>query len=139
MTNMEINEMNRSVIEEFRANDGRVGGVFKGAPIVILHTTGAKSGAERENPVVYLDLDGHRYVFASKGGAPDNPDWYHNLLVHPEVTVEVGDETYAAIATPVDELERARIYSEQVHRFPQFAQYQAKTTRQIPVVELVAT
>jgi len=139
MSETGFNARNRLVIEEFRANDGRVGGPFEGAPILILHTKGRKSGAERENPVVYLDLDGHRYVFASKGGAPANPDWYENLLAHHDVTVEVGDETYGAIATSLGEPERTQVYAEQAKRFPQFAQYQDKTERPIPVVELLAT
>src|SRR5271170_1182526 len=97
----DVNDMNHRVIEEFRSNGGRVGGFFEGASLLILHTTGAKSGRVRENPMMYLDLDGHRYVFASKGGADTNPDWFHNLVANPEVTVEQGTTTYPAIATPV--------------------------------------
>jgi deazaflavin-dependent oxidoreductase (nitroreductase family) len=132
----EVNDWNARVIEEFRANGGKVGGRFDGAPVLLLHTTGAKSGLERVNPMMFLDLDGGRYVFASKAGADTNPDWYHNLLAHPEVTVEAGTETYAATAVPVAGAARDRIYAEQARRYPGFAEYQEKTSRVIPVVEL---
>ncbi len=128
---------NESVIEEFRTNQGKVGGPFEGAPVLLLHTKGAKSGQERLHPVMYLDLEGQRFVFASKGGAPTNPDWYHNLVAHPEVEVEVGAEAYAATARSVGGEEHDRIYSEQATRFPQFGEYQKKTDRVIPVVELI--
>ncbi len=131
-----MSDFNATVIEEFRANGGRVGGQFEGAPLLLLGTTGARSGAERTNPVMYLDLDGKRYVFASKAGADSNPDWYHNLLAHPEVTVELLGETYPARAVPVEGDERDRVYAEQASRYPGFAEYQEKTTRVIPVVEL---
>ncbi len=133
---MSTNDWNSQVVEEFRANEGKVGGQFEGAPLLLLHTKGAKSGAERVNPVMYLDLDGRRYVFASKAGADSSPDWYHNLLANPDVTVEVGEETYAASARPVSGDDRDRIYSEQARRYPGFAEYAAKTSRVIPVVEL---
>lgn len=132
----EMQDWNAKIIDEFRANDGRVGGPFEGAPILLLHTTGAKSGRERVNPIMHLDLEGHRYVFASKAGADSHPDWYHNLLAHPEVTVEVGTETYRATAVPVSGAERDRVYEEQSRRYPGFAEYQQKTSRVIPVVEL---
>lgn len=131
-----MTDWNREVIDEFRANQGKVGGNWEGAPLVLLHTFGARTGQERVKPLFYLDLDGHRYVFASKGGADTNPDWYHNLLAHPDVTVEVGAERYEATAAPVGRAERDRIYSEQSRRYPQFAGYQEKTKRVIPVVEL---
>jgi len=133
----DTNAWNRQIIEEFRANQGAVGGQFEGAPILLLHTIGARSGQERVNPMMYLDLDGHRYVFASKAGADSHPDWYYNLVANPTVTVEVGTETYQATAVVVSGAERDRIYAEQARRFPGFAEYQAKTTRVIPVVELV--
>ncbi len=135
----DVMDWNRKIIEEFRANHGEVGGQFEGAPIVLLHTTGAKTGAERVNPMMYLEIDGRRFVFASKAGADTNPDWYHNLIAHPEVTVELGAGTYAARATPISGTERDRIYSEQAERYPGFAEYQAKTNRVIPVVELIPT
>lgn len=132
----DANDWNAGVIEEFRANAGRVGGNFEGAPVLLLHTTGAKSGAERVNPMMYLDLDGHRYVFASKAGADTNPDWYHNLVANPSVRVEAGTQTYRATAEPVTGEDRDRIYAEQARRYPGFAEYQEKTARVIPVVEL---
>ncbi len=127
---------NQAVIREFRANQGRVGGGFAGAPLLLLHTRGAKSGAERVHPVMYLALEGRTFVFASKGGSDSHPDWYHNLLAHPEVEVELGTTTRPARAIPVTGPERDRLYAEQVRRFPGFGEYQEKTTRVIPVVEL---
>jgi deazaflavin-dependent oxidoreductase (nitroreductase family) len=133
----DMQDWNRQIIEEFRGHDGRVGGQFEGAPLLILHTLGAKTGAERLNPMMYLDLDGHRYVFASKAGADTNPDWYRNLVAHPDVTVEVGTDTRPATATELTGAERDRIYAEQARRYPGFAEYQEKTSRIIPVVELI--
>jgi deazaflavin-dependent oxidoreductase (nitroreductase family) len=130
------NDWNRQTIEEFRANGGKVGGMWEGRPLLLLTTTGAKSGQRRTNPTMYL-RDGDRLlVFASKAGAPTNPDWYHNLLAHPEVTVEVGPETYTANATVLSGEERDRLFAKQAGLYPQFAEYQAKTTRQIPVIAL---
>ena len=133
----EVNDFNQKIIDEFRSKAGRLGGPFEGAPMLLLHTTGARTGAERVNPMMYLDLDGRRFVFASKAGAPSNPAWYHNLVANPSVSVEVGSETYSATARPVEGDERDRIYSEQARRYPGFAEYQEKTDRVIPVVELV--
>jgi deazaflavin-dependent oxidoreductase (nitroreductase family) len=136
MAEADWNAWNREVIEEFRANEGRVGGNFAGAPMVLLHTTGARTGEERVNPLMYLP-DGDRVVvFASKGGAPNNPDWYHNLVANPEVTIELGTETRAATARVAGPDERDRLYDEQAKRYPQFAGYQQRTTRRIPVVVL---
>jgi deazaflavin-dependent oxidoreductase (nitroreductase family) len=132
-----MSDWNASVIEEFRANGGKVGGAFEGAPLLLLHTTGAKSRRERVNPMMYLDLEGRRFVFASKAGHPTHPDWYRNLLAHPAVTVEAGGETYPATAVPVTGEERDRIFAEQARRYHGFAEYQEKTTRVIPVVELL--
>jgi len=134
----EANDFNRAIIEEFRANHGKVGGPFEGAPMVLLTTTGAKSGTTRVNPLAALpsDEDGVLYVFASKAGAPTNPDWYHNVLAHPDVEVEYGDERHAAVATPVMGAERDRLYAEQVTRMPGFADYERKASRVIPVIEL---
>ncbi|HUY42350.1 MAG TPA: nitroreductase family deazaflavin-dependent oxidoreductase [Acidimicrobiales bacterium] len=131
------NDWNEQIIEEFRANDGRVGGNFQGAPILLLHTTGAKSGIERINPMMYLDESGRVYVFASKAGASTHPDWYRNLLANPRVVVEAGTERYEATAVPLTGEERSRVYAKQALRYPGFAEYQLKTTRVIPVVELV--
>jgi deazaflavin-dependent oxidoreductase (nitroreductase family) len=133
----DVQDWNSKIIEEFRANEGRVGGPFAGAPILLLHTTGAKTGLERVNPMMYLDLDGHRYVFATKAGADTNPDWFRNLVAHPDVTVEVATETYEASAGPVTGDDRDRVYSEQARRYPGFAEYVQKTGRVIPVVELI--
>ena len=136
----EFDDMNREVVAEFRSNQGVVdtaaGGYFKGKPMLILHTTGAKTGAERANPLMYLDEGDRRFVFASKGGAPDNPDWYYNLKANPGVTVEMGTESYPATASVITGPERDRIYAEQVAAFPQFGEYEQKTTRKIPVVAL---
>ena len=132
-----VNDWNTKVIEEFRSNDGVVGGQFEGAPVLLLHTKGAKSGKQRINPMMYLDYEGKRYIFASYAGAPTHPDWYHNLVAHPDVTVEAGTETYDATAAPVSLAERDRIYPVQAERFANFAEYETLTTRKIPVVELV--
>jgi deazaflavin-dependent oxidoreductase (nitroreductase family) len=127
---------NKAIIDEFRANSGKVGGPFAGKTLLLLHTVEAKSGQERVNPVAYV-RDGDRIVIiASKGGAPNNPDWYHNILAHPLVTVEVGTEQFQARAATVSEPERTRIYNLMVAMMPGFAEYQQKTTRVIPVMAL---
>jgi deazaflavin-dependent oxidoreductase (nitroreductase family) len=132
----ERDDWNRKVIEEFHANDGKVGGMFDRVPILLLHSTGAKTGKERVNPLAY-QLDGDRLaVFASKGGAPTNPDWYHNLLANPRVTVEVGTETFDVVARRAEGVERERIMTRQKELMPVFAEYESKTSRQIPVVIL---
>jgi deazaflavin-dependent oxidoreductase (nitroreductase family) len=133
----DMSDFNRGVIEEFRANHGKVGGGFAGAPMVLLTTTGAKSGQKRVNPLVAL-LDGdHLYVVASKAGAPTSPDWYHNLLANPLVGVEFGDERFDATAVPITSgPERDRLYAAQVAAMPGFAEYEKATTRVIPIVEL---
>ena len=133
----DVRDFNTEIIGEFRSNAGRVGGAFAGAPLLLLHTTGAASGRERVHPMMYLDLDGHRYVFASKAGADSDPAWYRNLVANPAVGVEVGTQTYRATATPLAGAERDRVYAEQARRYPGFAEYQEKTSRVIPVVELV--
>jgi deazaflavin-dependent oxidoreductase (nitroreductase family) len=127
---------NATLIEEFRANNGKVGGPFEGRPVVLITTTGAKSGRKLTLPLVYLQEGDKRYIFASKAGAPTNPDWYHNLVANPTVTVEIGSETYEAEAKVITGPERDRIYAEQVKVMPGFGDYQAKTTRVIPVIEL---
>jgi deazaflavin-dependent oxidoreductase (nitroreductase family) len=131
-----VQDWNTKVIEEFRARGGSVGGGFEGAPMLLLHTTGARSGAERVNPMMYLRDDGRTFVFASKAGADTNPDWYRNLVAHPQVTVEIGAETRHATATPLGEPERTRVYEVQATLYPGFAEYRDKTSRVIPVVEL---
>lgn len=132
----DVQDWNAKIIEEFRANQGQLDGQFAGSPVLLLGTTGAKTGRPRTNPVMYLDLEGHRYVFASKAGADVNPDWYHNLRANPQVTVEVGAHSYRATATTVAGADRDRIYEEQVRRYPQFGEYASKTSRVIPVVDL---
>jgi deazaflavin-dependent oxidoreductase (nitroreductase family) len=130
-------DWNTKIIEEFRANDGKVGGNFEGAPLLLLTTTGAKSGLSRVNPMMYLPEGDRMYVFASKAGAPTNPDWYHNLVAHPDVTVEVGTDTVDMTASVIDGPERDRIYAEQATRYPGFAEYEEKAAgRVIPVVAL---
>jgi deazaflavin-dependent oxidoreductase (nitroreductase family) len=130
-------DFNQQVIEEFRANGGEVGGPFEGAPLLLLHHVGARSGEQRISPLVYL-ADGGRYViFASKGGAPTNPAWYHNIKARPDVTVEVGTETIRARAEEVTGPERDRLYRVQATERPNFAEYEQKTDRVIPVVALI--
>jgi len=133
------NAFNQGIIAEFRANAGKVGGGFAGAPMVLLTTTGAKSGNRNTTPLVCLEDGGRIIVFASKGGAPTNPAWYHNLRAHPTVTVEFGAETFEAQAAEVLGDERDALYRRQAERFPGFAEYEAKTTRRIPVVALIPT
>ena len=129
-------DWNRQTIEAYRANGGKVGGFWEGRPLLLLTTTGAKSGQRRTTPTMYL-RDGDRLlIFASKGGAPTHPAWYHNLVAHPQVTVEVGGETYEATATILTGEERDRLYARQAELYPQFGEYQANTTRKIPVIAL---
>ena len=135
----DFNDWNRKVIDEFRSSEGKVGGQIEGAPILLLNTTGARSGKPRTSPMMYLAEGDHIYVFASKAGAPTNPDWYHNLKANPAVTVEIGTEKRPARAEEVTGPERERIYAEQSSRYPGFAEYQERTTRTIPVIELVST
>jgi deazaflavin-dependent oxidoreductase (nitroreductase family) len=140
-----MTDRNQPIIDEFRANNGKVGGYFAGANMLLLHTVGARTGQARTNPVVYVtdsdtngDANGDRLVvIASKGGADSNPDWYYNLLANPIVTVELGNENYQARATPVtDETERSRLYARMVEHRPGFAEYEKKTNRKIPVIVL---
>ena len=131
---MSPSEYNQKVIEEFRANGGEVTG--RGRTVLLLHTIGAKSHKEHVNPVAHT-RDGDRYVIiASKGGAPTNPDWYHNIVANPFVNVEVGTEKFQAKATIVEEPERTRLYDQMAAVMPGFAEYRQKTTRVIPVIVL---
>jgi deazaflavin-dependent oxidoreductase (nitroreductase family) len=132
----EMDDFNRKVIEEFRANEGRVGGPFEGAPVLLLTSTGAKSGQERTTPVVYQQDSERMVIFASKAGAPTNPAWYHNLVANPTATVEVGPDKVEVQAVVLDGDERERLFGKQAELMPQFADYAQKTTRQIPVVAL---
>lgn len=132
----EPNDWNAKIIEEFRANEGRVGGQFAGAPLLLLHSIGARSGKARVNPMMYQAVGDAYAVFASKGGAPSNPDWYHNLIANPDATIEVGTRTVPVRARIADDVERDTIWEAQKQRYPGFADYEASTTRQIPVVIL---
>lgn len=133
---MDFKEWNKQIIKEFRENDGKCGGPFEGAPMILLHTVGAKSGEERINPLMTLPKGDDIVIFASMAGAPRHPDWYHNLVANPDVTVEVGTETKKMRARVADRAERDRLYAEQAAAWPQFAEYETKTDRVIPVVIL---
>ena len=128
-------DWNSGIIEEFRANEGRVAS-FAHQPLLLLHHRGAKSGTERVNPLAYQKLDNGWAVFASKGGAPTNPDWYHNVLANPHVFAEIGTETYDLVAREATGEEWKRIWEEQKRLNPGFAEYEEKTSRQIPVIVL---
>ncbi|MFZ2056437.1 MAG: nitroreductase family deazaflavin-dependent oxidoreductase [Acidimicrobiales bacterium] len=132
----DFNDWNQKIIEEFRSAGGKVGGQFAGAPILLLTSTGARTGQERTIPMMYLADDDKLVVFASKAGAPTSPDWYHNLVAHPRARVEVGTETFEVDAEVASREERDRLYAIQSERYPGFAEYQEKTTRVIPVVIL---
>jgi deazaflavin-dependent oxidoreductase (nitroreductase family) len=131
-----MSDFNQGIIEEFRAHQGVVGGPFAGAPIVLLTTKGARSGTTRVNPLAALVEGDRLYVFASKAGADSNPDWYYNLLAHPAVGVEFGPDRFDAEAVPVTGAERDRLFAAQVERMPGFGDYEKKTSRVIPVIEL---
>jgi deazaflavin-dependent oxidoreductase (nitroreductase family) len=132
----DVDDFNRNLIQQFRTNHGKVEGVFAGAPLLLLSTTGAKSGLRRTNPLVYT-TDGDRIVvIASKGGAPSHPDWYRNVVAHPDVTVELPDKTFEARASVATGAERQRLFDAQAAMMPNFKEYAAKTDREIPVVVL---
>ncbi|HST56214.1 MAG TPA: nitroreductase family deazaflavin-dependent oxidoreductase [Solirubrobacteraceae bacterium] len=132
-------DFNAQIIAEFHANEGRVGGMFEGMPLLLLHHTGAKSGKSRINPLAYQSDDGRYVVFASKGGAPTNPDWYRNVKAQPHVSIEVGADTIDAVASEASGEERERLYRTQADSFPQFAEYEQKSDRVIPVIVLTPT
>jgi deazaflavin-dependent oxidoreductase (nitroreductase family) len=132
----ERNDFNTRIIEEFRSNGGKVGGTFAHSNLLLLHSQGAKSGAERISPLAYQKVGEDYAVFGSKGGAPANPAWYHNLLAHPETTIEVGTEVIDVTARVADPEEREIIWKRQKENAPNFAEYEKKTSRQIPVVIL---
>ena len=129
-------DFNSKIIEEFRANGGEVGGSFQGAPLLLLHTRGARTGAERVNPMMYRVVDGGYAVFASKAGASTNPDWYYNLIANPQVRAELGTGTVPLTARVADDDEREQIWSAQKAEYPGFRDYETKTSRKIPVVIL---
>lgn len=132
----DMNDFNAGVIEEFRANGGTAGGMFEGMPLLLLHNVGAKSGTAFVTPLVYLDEGGDWFIFGSKGGAPVNPGWYHNLKANPEVAIEIGTDTVDVTAEELTGEERDRIYAIQAEQQPQFADYAQKTDRKIPVIAL---
>jgi deazaflavin-dependent oxidoreductase (nitroreductase family) len=129
-------DFNAQIIQEFRANEGRVGGPFEGNPLLLLHHTGARSGRSYVNPLAYQADDGRYVIFASKAGAPENPGWYHNLKANPDTTIEVGTETVPVRAEEAEGAERDRLYSTQAERIPQFGAYQETAGRTIPVIVL---
>lgn len=132
-------DFNAQIIEEFRANEGRVGGMFDGMPLLLLHHTGAKSGKSRVNPLAYQSDDGRYVIFASKGGAPTNPDRYYNLKAQPNTSIEIGSDTIDVVASEAEGEERERLFRTQAERVPQFAEYEQKTERTIPVIVLTPT
>lgn len=132
----ERHDVNQKIIDEFRANSGKVGGRFEGRPLLLLHTRGARSQQERINPVAYTKDEDRFVVIASKGGAPTNPDWYYNILANPLVTVEVGTEQFQARAEVAEEPERTRLYDKMVEIMPGFDEYRRRTRRVIPVIVL---
>lgn len=131
-----MTDWNSQVIEEFRANEGRVGGQFAGAPMILLHHIGARTGTERVNPLVYFPDGDRMVIMASKGGAPTNPDWYHNLKANPRITVEVGTETFTVDVTEVTGPEREALWTRVVEVMPGFADYQRGIDRTIPLLAL---
>jgi deazaflavin-dependent oxidoreductase (nitroreductase family) len=133
-----MSDWNTAIIDEFRANGGKVGGPFEGAPLLLLHTTGAKSGQQRVSPMMYRRVGDGYAVFGSKAGAPTHPDWYHNLIAHPSVQAEIGSQTLQLTARVAEGDERDQIWSAHKADFPGFADYERSTTRQIPVVILEA-
>ena len=134
--NESVSPWNRSIVDEFRANEGRVGGNFQGATLLLLHTVGARTGTEYVNPLMYQDLGNAVAVFATSGGAPKNPHWYHNLVANPEVTAEIGTETRRVRARTATGSERERIWTKQKSDYHGFAAYETRTDREIPVVIL---
>jgi deazaflavin-dependent oxidoreductase (nitroreductase family) len=132
----DMNDFNQQIIDEFRANGGKVGGMFQGAPLLLLHTTGAKTGKDRVAPLAYRREGDDLVVFGSKAGAPDHPDWFRNLVANPRVRVEVGTEQFDATARITEGEERERIWEAQKRDVPNFAEYEQKTERQIPVIVL---
>ena len=133
---VELSSRNRQIIEEFRANKGKIGGPFKDAPMLLLTTTGAKSSKQHTIPLVYLPDNDRFIIFASNAGSLTDPDWYHNIVAQPQVIIEFGTETFDATATILTGEERDRLYNRQAEANPIFADFQAKTTRMIPVITL---
>ena len=138
-TMSDMKSFNEQVIEEFRANEGKVGGMFEGAPMILLTTVGAKSGEPRISPLVYTTDGDQMVIIASKGGAPSNPDWYYNLVANPVATAEVGTEAFPVTATEATGDERKRLFDQMAAIMPYFAEYQRNTDREIPVFTLTRT
>jgi len=135
-----MSDWNTGIIDEFRANDGKVGGMFEGAPLLLLHHTGAKTGTERVSPLMYQVVDGGYAIFASKAGADTNPDWFHNVTANPRTTIEVGRATTSVRARRAEGDEHDRIWEQQKQSWPQFAEYERQTARDvIPVIVLEPT
>ena len=139
MSDADMNDWNQQIIAEFRANEGRVGGPFEGAPMVLVSHTGARSGTVRTTPLMYLPDGEDIVIFASKAGAPDNPDWFHNLVANPEATAEVGSDTLQVRARVAEGTERDDLWTRQKAAYPQFQGYEDATDRIIPVVVLERT
>ena len=133
----ELDDFNRQIVEEFRANAGKVGGPFEGSTLVLLHTVGAKSGQPRLSPLAYLEIDGKALVVGSYAGAPKDPAWVHNLRADPNARIEIGADAYDVTARELPADERDATYPKIVEKAPVFAEYQAKTSRAIPLFELV--
>jgi deazaflavin-dependent oxidoreductase (nitroreductase family) len=132
-----MSEWNTSIVDEFRRNAGEVGGVFEGAPLLLLHHIGARTGTERVSPLMYQAVGDSWAIFASKGGADTNPDWFHNLMANPETKIEIGDEVVGVEARLVEGDEREVVWEQQKREWPQFAGYERKTSRShIPVILL---
>lgn len=134
-----VNAFNNSIIDEFRANDGKVGGQFEGANLLLLHTTGAKSGQPRVSPLAYFDIDGRLVIIGSFAGAPRDPAWVHNLRANPQARVEIGTDAFDVVAHELPADERAALFDKVTDVAPGFAEYQAKTSRVIPLFELSRT
>ena len=132
----DVNDWNRRIIAEFRANDGKCGGVFAGSDVLILHSIGARSGIVRQNPLVYRQQGDTYFVVASKGGAPTNPDWYYNVVANPELTIEVGASSIAVRARVLHGSERDDAFHAHKLRYPNLGEYETATTRVIPVVAI---
>lgn len=131
-----MSDLNKEVIQEFRANQGKVGGHFQGMDLLLIHTTGAKSGQLRINPTAFYNQEDQYIIAASKGGADSHPDWYHNLVANPNVIVEVGKDTFAAKADIPAEPERSELYNKLAGKYPMFKEYESKAKRIIPVIKL---
>jgi deazaflavin-dependent oxidoreductase (nitroreductase family) len=131
-----VNNYNSQIIEEFHANEGKVGGPFEGATLLLLTHRGAKTGTVRTNPLAYIEEGGLYFVFGSKGGASTNPDWYHNLRANPDVTIEIGTEKFDVTAEVLTGEERDRIWTRNVRERPAFGEYEKRTSRKIPVIAL---